>query len=64
MSNLVRQAVRERYLGDREQRRAAMQQFVGIRKFHPASADSIEEVTAFRTPELFAFFGLPAHLPA
>jgi RNA polymerase sigma-70 factor (ECF subfamily) len=27
-------------------------------------ADSIEEVTAFRTPELFAFFGLPAHLPA
>lgn len=48
VSNLVRQAVRERYLGDREQRRAAMQQFVGIRKSHAASADSTEEVRRLR----------------
>jgi hypothetical protein len=48
VSNLVRQAVRERYLGDREQRRAAMQQFVGISKSHAASADSTEEVRRLR----------------
>lgn len=32
ISDLVRQATRERYLGDSDQRRAAMQAFVGIRK--------------------------------
>ena len=31
ISELVRQAVRERYLGNLETRRAAMQNFVGIR---------------------------------
>jgi metal-responsive CopG/Arc/MetJ family transcriptional regulator len=48
VSELVRQAVRERYLGDREQRRAAMQEFVGIRKVDSASADSTEEVRRVR----------------
>ena len=32
ISELVRQAVRERYLGDREQRRGAMERFVGSRR--------------------------------
>lgn len=32
VSELVRQAVRERYLGDLDRRRAAMQSIVGIRK--------------------------------
>jgi hypothetical protein len=32
VSELVRQAVRERYFGDLHKRRAAMQAFVGIRK--------------------------------
>src|SRR5215471_6681379 len=32
VSELVRQAVRERYLGDLDRRREAMQNFVGIRK--------------------------------
>ena len=48
VSDLVRQAVRERYLGDREQRRAAMQQFVGIRKSRLACPDSMEEIRSLR----------------
>jgi hypothetical protein len=32
VSELVRQALRERYLGSRDERMAAMQSFVGIRK--------------------------------
>ena len=48
VSELVRQAVRERYLGDREQRRAAMQQFVGVRNSPPVTADSTEVVRELR----------------
>jgi len=48
VSELIRQALRERYSDDREQRRTAMQQFVGIRKSHGASADSTEEVRRVR----------------
>ena len=48
VSELVRQAVRERYLGDREQRRAAMQQFVGIRKSPANRAGSTEQVRRLR----------------
>jgi metal-responsive CopG/Arc/MetJ family transcriptional regulator len=48
VSELVRQAVRERYLGDREQRRAAMQRFVGVRKSRARGADSMEEVRRLR----------------
>src|SRR5690349_2924495 len=48
VSELVRQAVRERYLGDREQRRAAMQRLVGIRKSQGEVAESIEEVRRLR----------------
>lgn len=48
MSELVRQAVRERYLGDREQRLSAMQRFVGIRQTRAKSADSNEEVRLLR----------------
>ena len=49
VSELVRQAIRERYLGDHEQRRAAMQRFVGIRKGRAERADSIDEVRALRS---------------
>lgn len=48
VSDLVRQAVRERYLGDRDQRRTAMQQFVGIRKSDAGNIDSTEEVRRLR----------------
>jgi hypothetical protein len=39
VSELVRQAVRERYLGKSEERKRAMQAFVGIRKDRPDTAD-------------------------
>jgi hypothetical protein len=48
VSELVRQAVREQYLGDREQRKIAMQRFVGIRKSHREGADSRAEVRQLR----------------
>jgi hypothetical protein len=50
ISDLVRRAVRERYLGNEEQRRAAMQRLVGIRKSAPAG-DVDEEVRALRGGE-------------
>ena len=48
VSELVRQAVRERYFGDREQRRAAMQGFAGIRNSHAESGDGTEEIRRLR----------------
>jgi len=48
VSELVRQAVRERYLGDLDRRRAAMQSFVGIRKAHGKDPDGSEEVRRLR----------------
>lgn len=48
VSELVRQAVREHYLGDREQRRAAMHQFVGSRKSGTVNVDSTVEVRSLR----------------
>ena len=50
VSDLVRRAVRERYLGNEEQRRAAMQRLVGIRKSAPAD-DVDEEVRVLRGGE-------------
>jgi hypothetical protein len=47
ISELIRQAIRERYAGNREQRATAMQRFVGIRKSRGA-VDSIEEVRRLR----------------
>ena len=47
ISELVRQAVRERYFGNREQRMAAMQHFVGSRN-SSAVVDSVEEVRSLR----------------
>ena len=43
ISALVRQAARERYLGNLEERRAAMLAFVGIRKDRKDLPDSTEE---------------------
>jgi hypothetical protein len=48
VSELVRQAVRDRYLGDREQRSVAMQGFVGVRKSRAQGVDSVEEVRRLR----------------
>ncbi len=48
VSELVRQAVRERYLGNLDRRRAAMQGFVGIRKTHGKDLDAPTEVRRLR----------------
>jgi hypothetical protein len=48
VSELVRQAVRERYLGNLDRRREAMQNFVGIRKAHGEDRDARIEVRGLR----------------
>jgi hypothetical protein len=48
VSELVRQAVRERYLGKLDERREVMQAFVGIRKDRADMGDSSEYVASIR----------------
>jgi Arc/MetJ-type ribon-helix-helix transcriptional regulator len=48
VSELVREAVRERYLGSRDERMKAMQEFVGIRKERPEPLDAVEFVRNLR----------------
>lgn len=48
MSELVREAVRERYLGRMDERREAMRKFVGIRKERSEPPDAVEYVRNLR----------------
>jgi hypothetical protein len=48
ISGLVRQAVRERYLGNLDERKKAMQALVGIRKDRAGMADAVEYVRKLR----------------
>jgi hypothetical protein len=48
ISELVRQAVRERYVGSHEERFSAMQGFVGIRKPRAGDTDTAAEVRRLR----------------
>ena len=48
VSDLVRQAARERYLGKLEERREAMQALVGIRKDRSDLSDSLAYVRRLR----------------
>ena len=48
ISELVRQAVREHYLGDLDRRRAAMQGVVGIRKVQGDDENPCREVRRLR----------------
>jgi len=48
ISELVRQAVRERYIGDRDERMKAMQAFVGIRKPDSDTRDAVQVVRSLR----------------
>jgi len=48
VSALVREAVRERYLGRRDEQAKAMQEFVGIRKEGSEAVDSVEYVRSLR----------------
>ena len=47
-SELVREAVRERYLGNRDLRMKAMQAFVGIRKQPAGAPGAVEMVRSLR----------------
>jgi len=48
ISELVRTAVRERYLGQRDRQIKAMREFVGIRKAGTEPADAVEYVRSLR----------------
>ncbi len=48
VSQLVRDAIRERYLGDRERRMKAMKQVVGIRKGTDERLDAVEYIRSLR----------------
>jgi hypothetical protein len=48
VSDLVRQAARERYLGKLDERREAMQAFVRARKNRTELSDSVEYVRSLR----------------
>jgi metal-responsive CopG/Arc/MetJ family transcriptional regulator len=48
VSELVREAVRERYLGKRDEQVKAMQEFVGIRKERSEPIDAVEYVQSLR----------------
>ena len=59
ISDLVRQAARERYLGKVEERRAAMQAFVGMRKDRDDLRDSTAYVRRLRRGSRIAKLGKP-----
>jgi hypothetical protein len=48
VSELVREAARERFLGGRDEQMKAMREFVGIRKERPAPLDAVEYVRSLR----------------
>jgi len=48
VSELVRRAIRERYLGGRDEQMKAMQDFVGIRKDRSAPRDAVKYVQSLR----------------
>ena len=48
VSALVREAIRERYQGNREQRTKAMREFIGSRKTVPGQRDAVKEVQRMR----------------
>ena len=48
VSSLVREAVRERYIGKLNQRRKAMESLVGIRKSRPGEPSAVQLVRALR----------------
>jgi hypothetical protein len=51
ISELVREAVRERYLGKREEQVKAMREFVGIRKERAGDLDAVESIRSIRRGE-------------
>ena len=58
VSELVREAVRERYLGNLEKRKQAMLAVVGIRKNDPEDEDAVEYVRRLRKSDRLERLGL------
>jgi hypothetical protein len=48
VSELVREAVRERYLGKRDEQAKAMREFVGIRKGRSETIDFVDYIRRLR----------------
>ncbi len=48
ISELVREAMRDRYLSKRDEQAKAMQEFVGIRKNRPESVDALRYIRSLR----------------
>jgi hypothetical protein len=48
ISELVREAMRDRYLSKTDEQAKAMQEFVGIRKNHPESVDAVKYIRSLR----------------
>ena len=48
VSELVREAMRDRYLGKRDEQAKAMQEFVGIRKNRSESVDAVKYIRNLR----------------
>jgi hypothetical protein len=48
ISELVREAMRDRYLSKRDEQAKAMQEFVGIRKNRPESVDALKYIRSLR----------------
>ncbi len=48
ISELVRVAVRDRYMGKRDEQAKAMQEFVGIRKSRSEAVDAVEYIRSLR----------------
>jgi len=59
VSDLVRQAARERYLGKLEERREAMLGLVGLRKNRSELSDSVEYVRRLRRGSRIERLGKP-----
>jgi hypothetical protein len=59
ISDLVRQAARERYLSNLDERREAMQAFVGIRKGRPEWSDAVKYVRKLRRGSRLERLGNP-----
>ena len=59
VSELVRQAARERYLGNLDERKAAMQAFVGTRKHRPEFRNAVAYVRGLRRGRRIEKLGKP-----
>ena len=58
VSELVRTAAREKYMGNREQRRAAMMGIVGLRKDRTDLPDTEEYIRSLRDDDRFERLGI------